>query len=950
MSGTLDESSGMDAQPQLVEGMKLGRFVLLQAMGRGGMGSVYAAWDPDLGRRVALKVLHPGSSSNGSKRARMLREARALAQLNHPNVVRVYELGETDEFPYLVMELVDGESLGDLVRNMPLPQIEVLRHFVSAADGLRAVHELGIVHRDIKPANIFVGEDGRVCIGDFGLAVPGERLHDDVARAQNLEDFWLEDELTIDRELSEISADEISLRMTLTRAGSLLGTPAFMAPEHLQGERVDERSDQFSFAISIWRALFGKDPFPSANSLVRRLERMADPPEPVEGTNDDCDVIPVLKKALSFDPERRYRDMASFQDELRRCLENAESPKHPPVTKFKSVFGVAAGLGLAVVLGSFSWFQISKGDLTDCNVEHRISSFRSSATQHSLRNALMRSSKFDEKRADALLAILDAYAARWHSAAEAVCQTPSIATPATLACLEARLGDLNAVTSLITSEVPEVLPELQAATLALAAPETCFREISNAHAAKVPGEAVKKARTEIAQARALYLSGVYGRAQEHAQRAKEIATSSGAKHELAESTLLSGQTLAGLGRFPEAAQTLRDAISTALTIRAERVEAAAWGQLLFVVGDRQGNFEEGLRILPMVRAAAARVSYDHRIVSATRLAEALLWKGLHNPQKAENAAREALAAADKRVPADPRQKARILCVLGLILSDLDRVDEGIDEIRKAREVATLALSDTHFHVAIIDNNLGTLLMRVENYDEARSAFARTLKTLQAGSTERRHIVAAPLNNLGKIERHLGNLKAAQSHFEHAHELLITSLGKDHRRTLIPQLAMARIAQDRGSFSEAARAFENVAGVLQHSPDGQVMLAQTRVEQAYLAMESGFPEKAKRHLEQVSAFVAQRSDVASVQARWALAEMTRFALLEDWTQAEKYRAMADAADHHKNDPAALESLQMARVLLRNKKQPDTLTQTAADACAAIRRYSPALRLLSKVCQR
>ena len=953
VSDAFDDPSGIkDDQPQLTEGMKLGRFVLLQAMGSGGMGSVYAAWDPDLGRRVALKVLHPETSSDGSKRARMLREARALAQLNHPNVVRVYELGETETFPYLVMELVDGESLGQLIRNGRLPQIEILRHFVQAADGLKAVHELGIVHRDIKPTNIFVGKDGRVCIGDFGLAVPGERLSEDVLRAQSFEATWQDEEETLDKELSQISAEEISLGMTLTRAGSLLGTPAFMSPEHLKGERVDERSDQFSFAISIWRGLFGCEPFPSARSLVCRLERMEGPPERPAAVEDDCNIVPILEKALQFDPERRYRNMAEFQVALRRCLEDASAPSPSLLTTRKSVLSVAAGLVLAITMGSFAWFQISDNNLSDCNAEQRLSLFRSPSSQNALRKSLMHSTKFDEKRIRLFLAVLDAYAVRWQSAAESVCRSPIIATPAVRACLESRLGDLNAITSLVGSEVPDVLPELHAAALALTPPDGCFQEVSNAYTDALPTSSVKSAREQIAHARALYLSGVYGEARRQAEQAKELATRAGANHEMAESSLILGQALAGAGSFPKAAQALRESISTALSIRAERIEAAAWGQLLFVVGDRQGNFEEGLRILPMARAAADRVSYDHQIISSARLAEALLWKGLRDAQKAEHAAREALDAADKRVPADARQKGRILCVLGLILGDQGRTREGIAEIQRAREVTTGALSETHMYVAVIDNNLGTLLMGMEDYDEAHLAFTRTLHSLEASPEEHRHILAAPLNNLGKIARHQRNLERAQSHFKRAHQLLLSTLGKEHRRTLIPQLALARIEQDRRAFSKADDMFEAVATVLQHTPDGQFSLAATRVEQALLALESGNQGKAARLLEEVGVFFAQHDDIDNLRGQWALVQMTRFILQREWPQAKTLWSLANEVKDKATDSAHRESLEMAERIFGLVRTVPTRRQPEPDAqlCTGTRQYSPVVRLLSAACHR
>lgn len=216
-------------------GERIGRFVLGRQLGEVGMGLVFEAYDPELDRSVALKVLR--ASPTVEMRARLLREARTLARLAHPNVVTVFDVGEEDGRVFLAMELVRGCSLRDWLRAERRWDI-ILQAFVQAGRGLHAAHEAGLVHRDFKPANVSVGEDGRVRVLDFGLACDGEDG------------------------LGSLEAPGTPRSsIDLTSAGTILGTPAYMSPEHFTGGSLDRRADQFSFCVSLYEALLGRRPF-----------------------------------------------------------------------------------------------------------------------------------------------------------------------------------------------------------------------------------------------------------------------------------------------------------------------------------------------------------------------------------------------------------------------------------------------------------------------------------------------------------------------------------------------------------------------------------------------------------------------------------------------------------------------------------------------------------------
>src|SRR5712692_5873713 len=224
-------------QMPLAAGTRLGPYEILAPLGAGGMGEVYRAKDPRLGRDVAIKVL-PASFSNGADRLKRFElEARAAGALNHPNLTAVYDIGSHDGVPYVVSELLEGETLDARLASGPLPRRKVIEYALQLARGLAAAHEKGIVHRDLKPENVFVTRDGRVKILDFGLA---KFLHPE-------------------REVGPPS--RLPLTSAGTEPGVVLGTLGYMSPEQLRGGPADGRSDIFSFGAILFEMLSGKRAF-----------------------------------------------------------------------------------------------------------------------------------------------------------------------------------------------------------------------------------------------------------------------------------------------------------------------------------------------------------------------------------------------------------------------------------------------------------------------------------------------------------------------------------------------------------------------------------------------------------------------------------------------------------------------------------------------------------------
>jgi serine/threonine protein kinase len=282
----------------LQAGAGIGRYGVVRCVGAGSMGIVYEARDPELGRRVALKLVRNDSRAATRSRGgqtRLLREARALARVSHPNVIAIYDVGTCPAGAFLAMELVAGGTLEDWL-SLPRSWREILRVLRGAGEGLAAAHEAGVVHRDFKPANVLVGRDGRARVSDFGLA----SLLDDPEAAGPAP--------------APAPPDSISAS---TRSGTLVGTPAYMAPEAIRGETVDARSDVFSFCTALYGALYGERPF--AGSTVGDVWR-ATLKGAVRPAPRPCRVPGWLRRivvgGLQADPDKRPETMRALLDAI----------------------------------------------------------------------------------------------------------------------------------------------------------------------------------------------------------------------------------------------------------------------------------------------------------------------------------------------------------------------------------------------------------------------------------------------------------------------------------------------------------------------------------------------------------------------------------------------------------------------------------------------------------
>jgi serine/threonine protein kinase/Tol biopolymer transport system component len=371
----LDDSSsgsggGTPVQMQQVPallGKKVSHYRVLEIIGGGGMGLVYKAEDLKLGRRVALKFLPEEVATDSLTLQRFEREARTASSLNHPNICTIHEVEEHEGQPFIVMELLEGETVRELISQpgacsgggSGLPLQKLLDIAIQIADGLEAAHQKGIVHRDIKPANIFVTTQGQVKILDFGLA----KLAADASEVER-------EEL---RGSSAKTAGEMAIQHSLTRTGMAMGTAGYMSPEQVRGEKLDARTDLFSFGLILYEMATGQRAFSGETAAILKDSILNHTPAPADELNSTLppEFAATIEKALEKDRERRYQSAAEMRADLKRLSRVAESAVDTspgrvgdtsiPQKRMRYGRIMLLGVALAIVLLAlglgFRWFK-----------------------------------------------------------------------------------------------------------------------------------------------------------------------------------------------------------------------------------------------------------------------------------------------------------------------------------------------------------------------------------------------------------------------------------------------------------------------------------------------------------------------------------------------------------------------------------------------------------------
>jgi tetratricopeptide (TPR) repeat protein len=774
--------AGMEAVP--VRGSTISRYVVSERIGHGSMGVVYAAYDPELDRQVALKLLRPEGRHVEELRRRLLREAQALARLSHPHVVAVHDAGVCGDGVFLALELVEGTTLADWLKE-PRSWHEVLRVFREAGQGLAAAHAAGLVHRDFKPANVLVGRDGRARVTDFGLARPKNQ----VDTAGEPPASW-----------GSSSTLDLS---ALTQTGALLGTPVYMAPGLLRGEAADELSDQFSFCVALYEGLYRVRPF--EGRTLEELEQAVNEGRvraPTRDTQVPWWVRRAVLRGLRGRPEERFPSM--------EALLAALAPRAPRVR----AWALAAAAITVGLLGVATASVLSHRRQVRCEQQvERLAEAWSPERRERVHAAFLATGKpYAAPAWDRLSRALDAHVSEWRALRTEACLAASEDTKSlgsqTATCLDTRLWQLAAVTDVLEKADAQTVQRAQHLVASLEGLIEC-RDTPALSTRPQPPDALRPradaARRTLAEARARLDANRYP---------EGIALTSGLLRELegvnyrpleAEVLVLHGQLHGLAGNLKEAEEILYRALWAAEAGHDDVTATRAWLLLLWVVGDQMARASEAERLAQHARAMVERLGQERFPALATdlhlRLGGVRLVQG-----KLELAAEEfslGLELSRKTHGPDSLTTSYFLSGLGRIRSMQRRDAEALALYRQTQQLRERLLGPGHPALALNLSNIAMELLSLGQREEAITTLQHSLALLETAHPADHPSFGPPLTNLANALRTSGRLEEAQRHLERALAIFERSKGPDHPHTALVLCALGMVAYDSQQLERAS---------------------------------------------------------------------------------------------------------------------------------------------------
>jgi tRNA A-37 threonylcarbamoyl transferase component Bud32/tetratricopeptide (TPR) repeat protein len=856
------------ATPAWGQPTRVGRYTILGELGRGGMGAVYTAYDDELDRKVAIKVLLGDADS--SARARILRESRALARLSHPNVVQVYDVGDHAGAIYIAMEYIQGLTLRQWVRQQQRPWYEVLAMLTLIGRGLAAAHEAGLVHRDLKPANVLVGADGRPRVLDFGLArAHGPSAEEDPDTAAQPPELHAASE-----SLSASLHSKDLLSGPLTQADTLLGTPAYMAPEQWRRRPAGPAADQYAFAVTLYEALYGRRPFESTRGMVELRERVlagAVPPPP-KGSKAPTRVAAILRRALAVDPAARWSSLAEMLDALAAVLDARAGQRRR---------GAMAAFTLgAALLGAAAWHQREPAGQRCTGATDRLIGVWDDDRRADVERAITAIDRPYAPRAlAAATAALDTYATDWAAMHTDACLAHFVRDAQSseimdrrMACLDRAALDLRAVAARLADADDVVVRNAHTLVGGLPSLARCADvEALLAEVEPPPpdeAEAVAAIRARLADTRAATRSGRYGEATTALAQAQTMADQLTYGPLRVEIAILEGNLAESLGRYDNASTAYTAAIEAAARWR--DWSALAWSamHLAHLVGYRQGRAEEARYQISLARGAAA---------------------------------------GDRAI------EAAIANAAGLIADLQGQFAAAELELRRSLELWEAEWGPTHPNTIGARNNLANLLDHQGRFAEAEAEHRRVLALWQQTLGADHPHSGVSLNNLGMSLQRLGRWSEAEDLHRRALALWRSSLGDEHPHVAIARNNLAVDLAMRGEHA-AAEAEHRLALALRERllPADHPYIALSRSNLAWLLLAMARPSEALP-LAEAAWERRQRADIPA-RDRAETAMILARALTQTGDPAARARALDEAAataahDLNPADKAALAELEL-----------------------------------------
>lgn len=777
--------AGPDARPRpdapLELGTVVGRYIVLEAVGEGGMGRVYSAFDPQLDRRVALKVLHAVA---GVDAPTLRQEAKVLARLAHPNVVTVHDLGLHQGRVFMAMELVEGGTLRAWAEAEPRTWQEVARMMAATAEGLLAAHRSGFVHRDFKPENVLVGRDGRPRVTDFGLASQPQQ-----------------------------------------RAWAVVGAPAYMPPEQITGAGFDARADIFAFSVTLYELLFGTRPFTGRTLEELRVAIVEQQLcEPLRGRTVPAGLRALVLRGLEADPARRPSSLEEFLGPLRR----------DPHRRRRRVFGVG-GLAVVASLGGMLAQRALGERERSCQAEGAVIEATWGATRRGeLERAFIATGVPYARAALAGTApLLDAYAERWAAMHLEACEAtrvhrtqPVETLTLRTRCLSERRAELEALLALLTRADATTVEKAASAVSGLTPVAGCADTVALATPQPRPTEPEVLARLEAAvgELNESHALALIGRGEEALARARPaLETLRRINHQ---PSLAFAEYLVAAGELRRGELDASATHARAALIAAQRGhEDAAAVDALGVLTQTEGFAGRTELALFYAELALAMVDRAGRSASErieVRAARVQVLAGAGRLDEAVSELREVVAVWEQEFGPEHLNSIEAHSNLGALYSQQGRLEASRRELATAVAAFERVLGPSSPGSTLARSNLGVALLLLGRPDEA----APLLESTNAELLARDSGVYVPMS-----QSSLGQLRRVQGRFDEAIALQrdalsrLEAMGPEATLLVEPLRELGRSLVGAGRAAEALVPLERALAISAQQPLPQTELAQ-----------------------------------------------------------------------------------------------------------------------------
>jgi tetratricopeptide (TPR) repeat protein/tRNA A-37 threonylcarbamoyl transferase component Bud32 len=789
-----------------VEPATIGPFVVRRRLGEGAMGVVYAAHDDVLDRPVAIKLVRRHLLGDPAIRARMLREAQAMARLASPHVVQVFQVGEYADSLYLAMEYVEGQTLTAWLAERERPWSVVLRTLCDAGRGLDAAHAAGLVHRDFKPDNVLVDALGRARVADFGL-VRTERdgldPEEEAAVVSTVDDG------------STVTTQRPRPRWTeqLTQHGRMLGTPAYMAPEQHFGQPVGPAADQFSFAVALYEALYGARPFSGATlEEIRGQLLVGVVPPPPPRSPVPRRLFRVIARGLARRPEERWPSMGAMIAAL----------EHDP-WRLRSRVAVAAALVCTTAVVSYAVANVQAESRRCQGSDRGLVGVWDPEREAAVARAFQATeAEFAAGTLTRVRARLDAYAKAWVREHQAACDAHASGAETgsmmdlRVACLGRRKLHLDALVEQFTAADRSVVEKAVQAVAALPSVEACADVDQLVGAPAPPNDPGTATRVtllheQLARAAVLEATGRYAAGIELVEQVRGQTAAVGYVPVAAEAALTAGRLYLAAARWTEAEAALTEAARLGIAHDLHAIAAEAVARRIFVVGEGLGRRIEALAIEPFAEAMVQRSRDDGGL-------SALLHNNLgavydtHGDTATASSHYERTIVGLERRPGTPDPLIAITHNnLGNMNIDRGDFDAAREHFGAARELFTSLLGDAHPFVAHAIAGLGDADARRGADADALASYFQALERMEAAYGRDHLYLLHPLTGLGEVFARLGQTDQAEGYFSRA-VAIAARLDAGHPLYARALAGLADIAAASGELARAGTLYAQAARV------------------------------------------------------------------------------------------------------------------------------------------